>query len=217
MGLLDNSKQILQLVDLGMKGKYDPTSQWVITPADKPSLSTFMPGTAGFTTYLVREFSPVLLDWEKHLAKQAMDARYAVQKKIISLSNDIQNQLSAFERDVHAKIPILSSMTLYVCQKCNRVASVDWFHPLKCECGEDIVEISELLQIPVKRLNDNVIKFIETNYCLEHGIAPPFAAEKHRNAGWFVCSRPFRGLCPLWNRHLNSQRGTCDFKDLGSF
>ena len=171
MDLLDKSKQILQLVDLGMKGKYDPTSQWVITPSDKPSLYTFMPRTADFTSYLVGESSVFLSGWEKQLEKQAVEARSAVQKRIISLSNDIQNDLSTFERTVHTTVPILSSTTLYVCQNCNRVVSVYGFQPLTCECGQDIVEISQVLQIPVKRLNDNVIKFIETNCWLEHGIA----------------------------------------------
>jgi hypothetical protein len=174
MAMLNKTKDLLKLVELASKAKSDPVSKLEIAPSQKPSLYDFLPPpTVTGPSYFVKEFpvSVFLSHWQEHLEKQAVEARLEVRKQIIAMSNQMQNVLSKFEIDRRLEIPVLSSTALYVCPKCNRVVSVGWFRPVACQCGTVISTVSDVLQIPIKHFSESLVKFLEANYWLEHGIA----------------------------------------------
>ena len=102
---------------------------------------------------------------------QAMKAVHTqVRKRIVKLSNEIQNRISAFEEKRNVDLHILSSTTIYFCKKCARIVSLHKFTRCTCACGERITKTSQLQAVPINHFNDVLLKFLEQNYWFEHGV-----------------------------------------------
>lgn len=116
-------------------------------------LSDFAPITATATVSYVIESSEGAVfarQFQEHLEKQAGTARQAVGQKIVQLSNEMQIALFQYGKDAGRQIPILSTETLYICQSCNRIVSVDWFQAASCKCGKGISNTSDIVMLPAK-------------------------------------------------------------------
>jgi len=94
-----------------------------------------------------------------------------IRQEVIRLSNRISNSVSGFEAKNGANLKILSTANLFMCKKCSSITSVNDFKVSGCECGEKISKISRVNQIPIHYFNDQLIKFLESNYWFEHGVA----------------------------------------------
>ncbi|MFA5771117.1 MAG: hypothetical protein WC974_00065 [Thermoplasmata archaeon] len=94
----------------------------------------------------------------------------AVQKKVVKLSNEIQDSISDFEERRHIDLSILSSTTVHVCKDCAKIISLNKFKRCICTCGKKISDISQVKRIPINHFNDKLIRFLEMNYWLEHGV-----------------------------------------------
>jgi len=103
--------------------------------------------------------------------KWVIEERAKTVRQVIAISNDIQNKVSGFESERHREFPILITTTLYVCRECSRIVSAESFHALRCQCGREISTIESVLQVPIRQLGQNMTRFIESNYWLEHGVA----------------------------------------------
>jgi len=91
-------------------------------------------------------------------------------KKIIEVSNNIQDSISDFEEKRKEELSILSSTNIHFCKNCANIISLDKFKKVNCVCGEKINKISQLNQTTIYHFNKRLIDFIEQNYWLEHGV-----------------------------------------------
>jgi hypothetical protein len=66
---------------------------------------------------------------------------------------------------------MLSPFPFYVCRKCNRILPIVSFKPIECECRSQISTITDVDQVLIRYLSSSLIKFIESNSWLEHGVA----------------------------------------------
>lgn len=102
--------------------------------------------------------------------KLTKEVNIAVRKKLVSLSNKIQNSISVFEEKRRIDLAMLSSTTVHFCKKCAEIISLNRFKRRVCTCGEKISKISQIKQIPINHFNDRFINFLEQNYWFEHGV-----------------------------------------------
>jgi rubrerythrin len=108
--------------------------------------------------------------YNKEMREAKKDLYSTIKREITSHSKQINNMLSAFEKERCLDLNILSSTTLYSCKKCGYVVSKNKFRVIKCSCGADIELISSVEQIPVSHFNTNLIQFLKHEYWLEHGV-----------------------------------------------
>ena len=107
---------------------------------------------------------------DKVVSKLRKEVNTTLRRKVVRLSNKIQNSISAFEEKSNIDLRILSSTTIHFCKKCAKIISLDKFKRCTCACGEKITKISQVRQIPINHFNDRLINFLEQNYWLEHGV-----------------------------------------------
>lgn len=109
-------------------------------------------------------------EMERQLETEVKKRNQKIKNKIKRFSDRIQSELDSFERRHGVKLNIPDSLNLHICKKCNRIVCLDRFHTKKCKCGTDISAPSDCDTIIVQKFGDNMIKFIENNMWLEHGI-----------------------------------------------
>lgn len=111
---------------------------------------------------------------EEELKKKLKDEHKKINQKlkneINKLSNQLQSELDSFERKHKTKLNISESLNLYICKECKKIFCQERFHADTCECGKTNSSPSNCVTIIVHRFGKNIIKFIEDNWWLEHGI-----------------------------------------------
>jgi len=198
MDLFAKTKELRQLIVLATMGEYNPWPQVVRVQPKEPRFSDFLPPVTNVTvTYDMDALDSTVFEqaMQKAFEKRAVAARQAIVHEIIKLSNEMQNTLFQYGQNTGRKIPILSTQTLYICQGCNRVVSIDWFQAAPCKCGKSIASTSDVIQVSIKCFSKVVVQFLAANLWLEYGIAHLF---RQKNATALV-GRHVLGHSGVWH------------------
>jgi len=91
-------------------------------------------------------------------------------EKLIQLNEQIENEISDYEKKERVQLEILSSTNIYFCKQCNKIISKMKFTPTKCLCGNEINKVSEVDKRSISHFNENLVNFIISNYWLEFGV-----------------------------------------------
>jgi len=169
--ILKKSKALLQLIKLANNDVIEESSlhdkyfDWKYLQTQELSLITHL--TFKGAGHKLKKNQKK--DFEELKTKVRKGGCSNIKRKMETISRDIQNEMSAFESKRKVELSILSSTTAHLCKKCIQILSLNKFKRCTCYCGEKIVSISQVKQLPIHHLNERIIKFLELNYWFEHG------------------------------------------------
>lgn len=139
------------------------------------------------------QFTAILKQAEKELeTKKSQETR----EKIAKTSSEMEDLLDGFKSEYKdSEISILNKKTLYFCKNCSNLYTIDEFRSGECKCKIVLKSSSNTSKDSTTIVDNNVMKFVQQNMWLEHGVEILFSETGFNT----VCGVNVLGNSGVWH------------------